>query len=75
MARLTPRELDCIKALAAHPNESYAMLARRVGMRPSTYKDYMQRVRLRLQARTNLECVLICLEQGILRLEECLWEW
>ncbi|MFV0127052.1 response regulator transcription factor [Streptomyces sp. HMX112] len=63
-ARLAPRELDVLAAVAAGATNAAA--ARRLGLRPETVKGYLRSAMRKLGAHTRLEAVVAARRAGLL---------
>lgn len=62
---LTPREIECLKLLAAGMDT--AQMALRLGVSPATVRSHIQAVLTKLGARTRLEAATFAIRRGLLR--------
>lgn len=65
---LTPRQIELVEQLVAHPDATEKRLAQLLDVTPYAVHKHFNNIYKRLGVSNKLACVLVCQEKGILPL-------
>ncbi len=68
---LTSREIEVVRAVARDLSASYKAIANRLGISYHTVHSHLVSIGKKLGARSKEQSVLVCLQTGILTLQDC----